>query len=45
MVSMKMARATETSVNLYQRTRRYNPGDGHLQVLRVTVVFCVGIRG
>jgi hypothetical protein len=27
---MEAARSSETSVNLYQTTRRYNPEDSHL---------------
>jgi hypothetical protein len=28
---MEIASTSETSVNFYQTTRRYNPDDGHLQ--------------
>jgi hypothetical protein len=28
---MEAARSSETLVNFYQTTRRYNPEDGHLQ--------------
>jgi hypothetical protein len=32
--SMEAARSSETLVNLYQTTRRYNPEDGHLRTNR-----------
>jgi hypothetical protein len=31
---MEAASATETSVNFYQTTRRYNPEDSHLRTHR-----------
>jgi hypothetical protein len=31
---MEAARASETSVNFYQTTRRYNPEDSHLRTHR-----------
>jgi hypothetical protein len=31
---MEAARSSETLVNFYQTTRRYNPEDSHLQVLK-----------
>jgi hypothetical protein len=31
---MKAARTSETSVNFYQTTRRYNPEDSHLRTNR-----------
>jgi hypothetical protein len=34
MMMMEAARISETSVNLYQTTRRYNPEDGHLRTHR-----------
>jgi hypothetical protein len=30
---MEAARTSETLVNFYQTTRRYNPEDGHLQTI------------
>jgi hypothetical protein len=31
---MEAARTSETSVNFYQTTRRYNPEDSHLRTYR-----------
>jgi hypothetical protein len=32
LVRMQAAQISETSINSYQSTRRYNPEDGHLQL-------------
>jgi hypothetical protein len=34
---MHVARTSETLVNFYQTTRRYNPEDSHLQTILITI--------
>jgi hypothetical protein len=34
---MEAARTSETSVNFYQTTRRYNPEDGLISIVVITV--------
>jgi hypothetical protein len=36
---MEAARTSETSVNFYQTTRRYNPEDSHLPHLPIVIFF------
>jgi hypothetical protein len=35
---MEAARTSETLVNFYQTTRRYNPEDSHLQIITILQV-------
>jgi hypothetical protein len=36
---MEAASTSETTVNFYQTTRRYNPEDSHLQIKRVLPLY------
>jgi hypothetical protein len=40
---MEAARTSETLVNFYQTTRRYNPEDGHLQLVRGILLLQVNV--
>jgi hypothetical protein len=41
-LTMEAARTSETSVNVYQTTRRYNPEDSHLQKVLLVDSICRG---
>jgi hypothetical protein len=41
---MEAARTSETLVNFYQTTRRYNPEDSHLSHLQVQYNACIVIK-
>jgi hypothetical protein len=36
---MEAARTSETLVNFYQTTRRYNPEDSHLRCTKLYIIF------